>query len=165
MLLGIGFLTVLHPVLAGRFLLSVWNMLPGLNAYYRIERYYYRHHRLSGLLTVAGGLALLYVSAIMAMNLAQPGSQNIEAIIRDAGTILFLLCGLLISIFGLTVFIRPSALKPIESWANQPVTRERAYEFFVKIKKFIRQFIISFPRVAGLFAALTGLVLICLTGN
>lgn len=165
MLLGIGFLTVLHPSLAGRVLLSVWNVLPGLNTYYRIERYYYRHHRLSGLLTVVGGVALLYVSAVMAASLTQPDGQNVESIIRDAGTILFLLCGLLISIFGLTVFIRPSALKPIESWANQPVNRERAYEFFVKIKMFIRQFIISFPRVAGLFAALAGLVLICLTGN
>lgn len=140
--------------------MSVWNVLPGLKTYYRIERYYYRHHRLSGLLTVVGGVALLYVSAIMAASLTQPDGQNFESIIRDAGTILFLLCGLLISIFGMTVFIRPSALKPIESWANQPVTFQKVMEFLIGAVRFIKYLIITFPRMVGLVAALLGLALI-----
>ncbi len=164
-LFTVGLLAVLHPSLAGRLVVFVHKYLwPGLNTRIRIERYYYRHHRISGLVTLAGGMLLVCLSLVITGNFSPLDEKSLEAVLRDAGAVLFLVSGLIIIVTGMVVFFRPSLLKPLESWANQPVTRKNFYAFCAASAGWIRNVVVSHPRWTGLLAALTGLGLIRLAG-
>ena len=78
----------------------------------RSERFVYRHHRWFGLL-ISGGAAVLLLSAANA-------NMEIARALMVAQVFIMGLSALILCI-GITVFVRPSVLKPVEQWANRQI--------------------------------------------
>jgi hypothetical protein len=79
----------------------------------RSERFVYRHHRWFGFL-ISGGATFLLISAANA-------SVGLSSMLFAVKTITVSIT-MLILIIGVTVFVRPSALKPAEQWANRQIS-------------------------------------------
>lgn len=92
------------------------DLLALLNRYHRIEPPLYRHHRIFGAVVIAGAVILLgFLSKQNDHFMASAWSHLLG--IRMAMMAAWALA-ILALIVGIYVFIRPSALKPFEAFAN-----------------------------------------------
>lgn len=114
LLIGVGSCLSKSGPLRTRFMTGGW--WQALQKTRRIERFFYRHHRLFGAFIAATSLVPLFVLGIHVMSrpgaftFLLPGIQLIEVAV-----LAFALATLSIGIF---VAIRPSALKSLEEKAN-----------------------------------------------
>ena len=156
-----GILLLACPGMAARMNLPLNQALPWLKSCFHLERYYYRHHKISGPLTIAGGVMLVWVSLFFSRQ-AFDGFDDNEMffILYEVMVIMFFIAGAGITVFGLIVSVRPSLLKPFESWANQPLTRELIFYYFRSFRKKFSSTTAKYPRILGLAAAASGLILI-----
>ena len=161
--LAAGLLLFFRPDVAARLNRPLHRAFPGINASIRPERYYYRHHRITGPATMAGGLLLLLISLYLpGIGFFAPSHPAIHPMFRDAAAIFAAVSGLCITVFGLVVFIRPSALKRFESTVNQPVTRERIASVIDRVRHCLAAFTETRPRLAGALIAACGILILLL---
>lgn len=85
-----------------------------LDRQWRIERLIYRHHRLFGLLILAAGTFCVW----------QFTRAELYGLLRDGSSAAVMLWTLLLAqgfnlLIGLVIFLRPSLLKPVETFSNR----------------------------------------------
>jgi hypothetical protein len=96
-----------------------------------IDRILYRHHRLYGTLVVALALFLLYFLAFGEQRpfwreLFPPDYREAASIVGDVARLVLWVFTVFALMVGTIVFVRPSALKRLESKVNRWVTARRA---------------------------------------
>ncbi|HEX7029434.1 MAG TPA: hypothetical protein VF254_02470, partial [Gammaproteobacteria bacterium] len=132
------------------------------------EPFFYRHHRLVGGLLLAGVVAFFLLFAF-----GYPRDTVLEAIARETGGALagavidaaewFLLgANALIGVFALTMLLRPSALKPLEAWANRWVSTRQALREAEQPHEPVDDFFACHPRLGALLV-LAGLAYIAIS--
>lgn len=84
-----------------------------------IERWLYRHHRITGSLLLAAGL-LFFAAVVFPFGIQQPAAALPgESIFWEALLWLLTLAHGVAAVLGLVILIRPSALKSLEAVANR----------------------------------------------
>jgi len=104
----------------------------------KVDRWFYRHHRISGTLLLTGALFLIYFfiarfdkTAILAGLLrAYPVSPVLVDVLLDTMVLSILLGAAFTSIISLFLLSRPSMLKSFEQGANQWFSLRRALKPF-----------------------------------
>lgn len=135
--LVLGLAVAVHPTLLDRFerasnrRVSLRELTRPLDVPHNIDRYFYRHHRLYGAAVVVLAVALLSFLAfgrpdIAWQSLFEPGNRAIGAIVTDAARVVLWILGLFALAVGAVVFLRPSALKAVEGWANRWLSTREA---------------------------------------
>ncbi|MFO8032030.1 MAG: hypothetical protein R6U22_05765 [Desulfohalobiaceae bacterium] len=157
--LACGLLVVFKPRLVKRLNLPLGQMLAALQYHIRIERYYYRYHRITGPLTVLGGVLLCL--AAWTLSAARSGAET-WLVLQQALVISFALFGAGIIVLGLVVSIRPSALKPVEFWSNTVITRQAIKELVIRFRLGVVDWTLKYPRGFGFLAVLAGGILLIL---
>jgi hypothetical protein len=130
-----------------------------------LDRVIYRHHFLSGFLLVAASLSLLYLALFrFAGESPKLGLHNISAewfqLLYEFMLIFSCLAGIIGTIVGMIVFIRPSSLKLAESWGNRSVSVEPVFE---RLERRFTTVDIWVERHTRLFGGVV-LLLSCFTG-
>lgn len=104
---------------------------------YFFERFFYRHHRIFGLLITLGAFwSLSYLVRILEqrqvlMGLFKGMPEVLASILLDSSFVLLILGTSFSVAVGIIVFIRPSILKSLEDRANQWVQSRKWLESFV----------------------------------
>ena len=91
------------------------------------ERFLYRHHRSFGVLLLAGGIFTLYVmsGSRWGRNLTTAFSLSEWAwLASDLTTVLMVMNGILATVLGILMFIRPSLLRGVEAQLNRWIATE-----------------------------------------
>lgn len=170
--MAIGLAAALRPQLLERFesrseqRFSMRRATRVLDVPRNIDRWFYRYHRIYGAVVVLLAIALLSFLAFGQPEVAWRGLFDHrsrvagEILIESARLILWIL-GLFALAIGVVVFIRPSALKALETWSNRWLTPRRALRN-VEVKEYRgpEQWVRRHPRGWGLVVA--GLSAICL---
>ena len=161
--LSAGLVLLVRPNAASRLNLPLRRAVPAIAVSIRLERFYYRHHRITGPITAAGGLLLVLIALYLpGIGFFASSRPDTYPVLRDTVAIFAAISGPGIFLFGLGVLIRPSALKRFEATANQPVTRETISAFFRRLRSGIACFTETHPRIVGLFAAASGIVFLAI---
>lgn len=158
LLVLLGLLLMLRPGAIHRLNSPLRQALPGIRASVQVERFYYRHHRVTGPLTVVGGLLLL----VTGWTGWYRGSAVEVSVWLDALRWFFLLAGLGVTVLGGVVSVRPSALKRIERWANQPVDRETLLRPMRRTRGHLLRQTTARPRLVGGIIGASGVVVFLL---
>jgi hypothetical protein len=123
------------------------------------ESFFYRHHRWTGGLILAGALFFFF-------NLAFRFSPEAAAAVLPgvdwvwAGLLWFLILGNLVgAIIGLVILLRPSALKPLEAVANRWVSVRQAARPLDEPHDEADRLVLEYPRASGTLLLLAGLYL------
>lgn len=124
------------------------------------EAAFYRHHRLTGALLVAGVTAffLLYFldyprDTVMAALAADYGRALAGALL-DATEAFFLVANALVGLFGAVMFFRPSLLKPLEATANRWLSTRQAVKGMDQPHEPVDRFARRRPRLTGVLVLL-----------
>ncbi len=128
-----------------------------------IERFFYRRHRVFGLLLVAGAAFALYyllfsyetVEMLAAFVLPWAGPEGDVIAATVTGFLLF--GNAMILLIGGIVLVRPSLLKGVEATSNRWVSTGNALEALDRRSDLPDQAVVRAPRLAGLALALAGL--------
>lgn len=120
------------------------------------ERWFYRHHRAVAILLLAGVAAffLLYAFHYPRDTLLAFISGRLDTLTGAlVDTIEWFLVGAnaLIGVFALVMLLRPSLLKPVETWANRWISTRRALRDAENSREPLDDFVTRHPRVAGFF--------------
>lgn len=97
-----------------------------------VERAVYRYHRIAGALIVCGAAYALYV-----FTLRYPGPELMVTVTRllhipinpwigETMRLFIIVVNVFAAVIGLIMIFRPSALKPIEAWANRSYSGRQA---------------------------------------
>ena len=149
---------------------SLYELIRWSRRPYRVERFIYRHHRLSGGLLMAGALILL-----VGLWSANPHSNRIRLAFTEVNALsaemltllqttgLTLTVGALFAfVVGAIIFHRPSLLKGLEGWANQPVTLRMVIDGLRRLRHAPNHWTLNHPRVIALLLLGAGLYLLTL---
>ena len=140
--------------------LPLCQAFPFLKKYYCLERYYYRYHHLTGIITLFGGILFVFVAYVLVVNnLVQFNNPDSSLMFQDVLFIFLLISGLGLIVFGLVVIIRPSALKRFESWVNQPVTKETLIALIRIVRGKLASFSVKNPLLTGILSFVAGIFL------
>lgn len=119
------------------------------------ERAFYRHHRLLGtalLLAVTFFFLLYFLSfprdSLLVSLTRQYGKAAGEAFFQ-ATEWFFLLANGLIAAFSVLVLVRPSLLKPVETWANRWISTRQALKGLEREHDPLDRFVLRHPRLTG----------------
>ncbi len=133
-----------------------------------IDRWFYRHHRLYGAAVVLLAIALLSFLAFghpetAWRGLFGPGNRVVGEILVDTARVVLWILGLFALAVGTMVFVRPSAIKSAEAWANRWVTPRRALRDAEREYHGPEEWVRQHPRGWGLtIAAVSALCLVAL---
>ena len=125
-----------------------------------VERPFYRHHRLTGGLLMAGSFYCLYAvlfqlePAAVKHSLAQ-GNPWREVLVDAAFGYIYLV-SIAVFLVGFVVLVRPSLLKNLESWSNRWVETGNQFKKIDKRTDFLDKWVARHPRVFGIFALCGG---------
>ena len=121
------------------------------------ESYFYRHHRFFGLFIIIFSLGSLYFLTIHVG--IEFVLQIIDRLTKTAFekwmflAMYYVLLGsiILAVIFGIIMFVRPSALKKFEEWSNHWVDTDGPLDFLNKQKDLPDRLLPGNPRIFGFF--------------
>jgi hypothetical protein len=132
-----------------------------LNRPYNLDRWFYRRHRLYGV--VVGGLALVLLGYLTFgdasyrwLAMIEPRYRGVASMLIDAGRILLWLFGIFALVIATVVFVRPSALKGVENKVNRWISPGRS----AGLEREFRgpdQWAVRHPRAWGVTVALISL--------
>lgn len=130
-----------------------------LDTPHNIDRYFYRYHRLYGAGVVILAVALLSFLAfgqpeIAWRSLFGPGNRVVGEILVDTARVVLWILGLFALVIGALVFLRPSALKSFEAWANRWLTTRQTLHGVEREFHGAERWIRRHPRGWGLTIAL-----------
>lgn len=121
----------------------------------RSEPFFYRHHRIVGMLLLAGVIAFFLIFAfgyprdtVLAAIANRIGGASAGVLVGTVERFL-LVANALIGLFALIVIIRPSALKPLEARANRWISTRRALREADASREPLDAFVASHPRWTG----------------
>ena len=130
------------------------------------ESYFYRHHRIFGLLIMIAAIVSLYILTLY---------YGVDSVIHllyklsDSTFVKWLYVSLyyqligficLAVVFGMVMFIRPSALKAFEHWSNNWIETEKPLKIFDKENNIPDNILPGNPRIFGLFVILGAVYMI-----
>ena len=141
-----------------------------LEAHIDIERAVYRWHRLVGALLLAGALFTLYVATIrfqgpeLSVVLGKFFRVEIAKWIGQSLRLFLMVANLAALVFAAIMILRPSALKPIEVWANRQYSGRQATRDWEIPRNLIDPFVQNNPRLIGVLLALASLCVLVVLG-
>lgn len=119
------------------------------------EKFFYRHHRLVGVLLLIGIAAFFFVyfvkfprDTVLARLSREIGAPLAGTLVDSASTFL-LAANALIGLLGLVMIFRPSLLKPFESLANRWLSTRRALRGAETVHDPLDRFTVRHPRLVG----------------
>lgn len=154
--LATGLLVTFRPWAIKKLNLPLGELSSILRSSISTERWYYRHHSITGPLTALGGAAL-FLAGWTVYGLGVP-SEGWQTILQTLG-LFFLVFSPGAIVLGLVVFIRPSALKPFECWANRAITRERIKNLVIRFRLGVVGWTVKQPRTFGVLSTVLGFLL------
>lgn len=119
-----------------------------------IERFFYRHAKITGALLMAGALYLFYLLywELDFVRLAQT-LPNLTPLIWEwllqAFLIFFLIAAVVVFLLGLLILVRPSSLKPLEEKANTWISTRQKMQFMSEEIGQTDKLLALFPRQFG----------------
>lgn len=121
----------------------------------RVERLFYRHHRLVGILIVLGAgfcLYTLYPGGYQTLwaDFQQPGKLDLADIVADSMLLVLALGNLFALVTGLIVIVRPSLLKRLEGWGNRWIESDSVTAMLDKRLDVAENWLPRHPRLLGL---------------
>lgn len=111
--------------------ISTRRMVHFLDRSVRIERWFYRHHRLSGILVMLGAgyiiayFGLLFDKAAALQRLSAYAPARLMDILLDTLSLSLLLAAAVALVVGCVTCLRPSLLRGIEEFSNQWISLRR----------------------------------------
>lgn len=164
-LLGILLLIDSARVLRWNASLSRWvstrDAMRPLDAPHDIKRFVYRHHRILGVLVVAGAIYTLDVltfgfqTGALARIFRGLANQNLLGMLLDTLRLFLITANLLAVAAGITLAFRPSLLKGVEAWADRSYsTRSDGRMDDMRFQP--DQWVSAHPKLAGTLAAAGG---------
>lgn len=145
-------------------------LLRALDAPRVTEPFIYRHHRVVGVFLTLGAAYLLKqlftaVTAEAAAELwggAMPPALALA--VMQAFYWLFLIGGLAGFVLGIVIFVRPSALKPLERWSNSWLSTDKVTETLDRRDDRPEGLAHRHPRVVGLVIVAATLYIVLMLG-
>lgn len=141
-----------------------------LEAPIEVERAVYRWHRLIGVLLLAGAAFTLYVVLLrfkgpeLDVVLNKFVRLAVAQWIGKSLRIFLVLVNAAAFVIGAVMFLRPSALKPLEAWANRRYSARQATRAWEIPRNRIDPIVQSNPRVIGTMLTLAGLYVVLVLG-
>jgi hypothetical protein len=164
-LLGILLLIDSPRVLRWNAVLSRWvstrEAMRPLDAPHDIKRFVYRHHRILGVLVVAGAIYTLDVltfgfqTGALARIFRGLANQNLLGMLLDTLRLFLITANLLAVVAGVTLAFRPSLLKGVEAWADRSYST-RSDGRMDEMRFQPDQWVSAHPKIAGALAAAGG---------
>ncbi len=128
----------------------------------KVDHLFYRHHRILGIIVTLTSAYVLYYfiavydAAIIADYLKASSNAITYDLLINAVRLFMLISSAVILLLGIAIFIRPSQIKVIESWANRWISTRHAARPLSEEHNQVNQLVYSYPR-------LTGLIIVCLS--
>lgn len=125
-----------------------------------IDRIFYRHHRIIGLIvTLVAGYVLYYFTfgydTVVVSEILKTYQHGAIMNLMIASLRLFMqVCCAVIVVLGVAIFFRPSQLKSFESWANRWISTRQASRPLSLERDQMNQLVYKYPRFSGLLIAL-----------
>ncbi len=138
---------------------------------YFVERIFYHHHRLLGLLIMLGALYVIYS---FAFSIDVDASISWLPVIKHPvisswiyDSLFYVLIGMntIIVIFGALIFIRPSLLKSIEMYSNRWITSDKALQQLNRSHDIPEEIFHRNIRLFGVAVILAGIYIMMSTGT
>jgi hypothetical protein len=135
-----------------------------------IERAVYRWHRLVGALLLVGALFTLYVVTTrfqgpeLSLVLGKFFRVEIAKWIGQSLRIFLIVANLAALLFAAVMILRPSALKPMEAWANRQYSGRQATRAWEIPRNLIDPFVQNNPRFIGALLTLASLCVLVVLG-
>ena len=169
--LFIGTLLVLRPICvlhAGNFVnrwISTRPITRLLERMIKIDRWFYRHHRTSGILLLAGSVFIMYFysgrfdkgSLIVRLSKAFSIPPAFAEVLLNSAIFGILLGAALALIISLFLLIRPSMLKALEQDANQWVSLRRALKPLEVSRFYVDEYVFQNVKMTGVVLLLGSL--------
>jgi len=129
----------------------------------RLERQFYRHHRIMGLLILAGAGYCLYSLmgwvdyTELIVGIPELAGRGTSGMLLEGALLVLALGNLLALAVGMIVFFRPSLLKGIEAWGNRWIESDRFMEAMDRQVDVTGSWLPQNPRLIGLLAVIGSL--------
>ena len=120
-----------------------------------IDRLFYRHHRIIGVIvTLVSGYVLYfftigYNAADISVILKTYKHGEIIDLIISSLRLFMQLCSAIIVLLGVAIFFRPSQLKNVEAWANRWISTRKATRPLSLDRDQMNQLVYKYPRFSG----------------
>jgi len=171
LLLGLGLIFV--PVATLRFnekintRISLREKTKSIETAIKSEPFFYKHSKISGAILIIGSLFVLYTLATFNVNSLipyLPKSISVPAWewLLSSLQIFFILTSIFILLFGLIVFIRPSAVKNFEQTANHWISTRKHFSKMSNDINLANKLVNTYPRVFGVTITLFSLIVLFL---
>lgn len=128
-----------------------------------IDRLFYRHHIIMGViisLTSAYVLyyfALVYDPTVIAEYAKSTANALVIDILINTLRVLMLICSAVILVLGIVILFRPSLLKRVELWANRWISTRQLARPLSTEKDQLNQLVYKYPHFIGLIITLVSL--------
>ena len=121
------------------------------------ERFFYRHHQLFGFTVLLVSAVCLFMLTVYTVKLAE---SEFEKWLFHVLYYMLIVAIMLAFLFGLIMFIRPSALKSFETWGNRWIDTEEPLKMLDQNKNLPDRILPGNPRVFGLAVTLAAIYII-----
>ena len=121
-----------------------------------VDHMFYRHHRILGIIVTLTSAYVLYYfiavydAAIITDYLRNSSNAIAYDILINTIRLFMLISSVVILLVGVAIFIRPSQIKLLESWANRWISTRQATRSLSVEHDQINQLAYSYPRLTGL---------------
>ena len=130
-----------------------------------VERFVYRHAKITGTLLMAGALYLFYLLnwQLDFVRLAQT-LPNLTPLVWEwllqAFLIFFLIVAVVVFLLGLLILVRPSLLKPLETKANIWISTRQNMQFMNEELGQADRLLTHFPRQLGVIIVIVSTIIL-----
>jgi hypothetical protein len=135
-----------------------------------IERAVYRWHRIVGALLLAGALFTLYVAVLrlqgpeLSVVLGKFVRVEIAKWIGQSLRLFLIVANVAALLFAAIMIFRPSALKPLELWANRQYSGRQATREWEIPRNLVDPFVQAHPRLIGVLLTVASLCVLVVLG-
>ena len=135
-----------------------------------IERVVYRWHRVIGAALLAGALFTLYIAVMrfhgpeMSFVFGKFVRPELAKVVGQSLRIFLIVANIAALIIAAIVILRPSALKPLELWANRQYSSRQATKAWEIPRNLVDPFVQANPRLIGTILAIASLCVLVVLG-
>ena len=132
-----------------------------------IERFFYRHHRLTGGIILTGAMFVLYNMLFSSHNVhavsvaLAPGTWGLV----DAAEGMLLVGNVLAALIGIIVLTKPSLLRNTEQWANRWIATDGVLKFFNGMHYSFDRYSFRHRKIVGVFMLIGSLFILTVLGR
>jgi hypothetical protein len=130
-----------------------------------VERWFYRHHRISGAAIFSGALVILYVFLLTdtKQRIAAAISDDL-VLLLDAAVAFFVIASVFAAQVGAAVYIRPSMLRSVEKEANRLVSFGLSFRVLMVCHHVFDNLTLRYRKAVALAFIAGGLYVCTMTG-